>query len=70
LAAKKKVTVELSYEQLDDMLSALSYTLDSYPKRREKSANFLAGLASLSSKLWKVYRKEQRDYGQDIVKEA
>lgn len=51
----KKVRVELTEQQMNDLLSAVSFTLRKHPK---DSPNFLKALERVNKKLWKSYRED------------
>lgn len=46
--------LKLTEQQLDDLASAVSFTLRDYPK--EGAKNFLAALTRLNKKIWKEIR--------------
>jgi len=53
----KRFRVELTDQQLQDLLSSIGYTVKFYPK---DSPNFIKALGHLSKKLWKLVRKESK----------
>ena len=53
----KIMTLKLTQQQLDDLASAVGYTITYYPK--EGSTNFRRSLKTIDKKIWKAIREEK-----------
>lgn len=53
---KLKKSIELTDQQFDDLVSAVDFTKEKYPKKGAE--DFLASLSRIEKKLWKVIRRK------------
>ena len=55
---KPKNVVELSDQQVEDLLSAVNHTRTGYPK--DGAEEFIASLGRIEKKLWKILNEKER----------
>lgn len=57
---KRDYSVRLSDQELDDLLSALSYFMREYPGGKKENPQTMRAMNKLSKKLWKVMRSKKK----------
>jgi len=55
---QKTNTIKLNEQEFNDLVSAITFTLDKYPP--EGAKNFLLGLKKINKKLWRKVKEDAK----------